>query len=234
MENKSFDVSIGRESAASESSFLAQVFFWMSMGLGLTGLVAGWMALNPSLIAAFVRNTGLLWTIFFVQLGIVFWLSSQVMRLNLMTATAGFSIYATLNGIIFSSIFLIYTGASIASTFLVTAGMFAAVSLYGFTTKRDLTSAGSFAFMALIGVIIGSLVNLFLKSAVFYWVMTYVGIGVFTILTAYDVQKLKLIHQQGFESGEVIRKMALLGALTLYLDFINMFLLLLRVMGRRK
>ena len=234
MENRPFDVSIGKDSAASERSFLSQVFFWMSMGLALTGIVAGWMAMNPSLIVAFQRNTGLFFMLVIVQIGIVFWLSSQVMRLSLIAATTGFSIYATLNGVLFSGIFLLYTGASIASTFLVTAGMFAAISLYGFTTKRDLTSVGSFAFMALIGVILASLVNWFLKSEAFYWIITYIGIAVFIALTAYDVQKLKVIHEQGFQSGEIIKKVALLGALTLYLDFINLFLLLLRIMGRRR
>ena len=233
MANESFNVGIGRE-LASERSFLSQVFFWMSMGLALTGIVAGWMAMNPSLIIAFSRNTGFLFMLILVQFGIVFWLSSQVMRLSIIAATTGFSVYATLNGILFSSIFIIYTGASIASTFLVTAGMFAATSLYGYTTKRDLTSVGSFAFMALIGIILGSLVNWFLKSEAFYWVLTYIGIAVFTALTAYDVQKLKFIHEQGFQSAEIVKKAALLGALTLYLDFINLFLLLLRIMGRRR
>ncbi len=233
MDNQSFDIGIGK-SATSERSFLSQVFFWMSMGLALTGIVAGWMAMNPSLVVAFARNTGLFVILALVQLGIVFWLSSQVMRLSITAATTGFSIYATLNGILFSSIFLIYTGTSIASTFLVTSGMFAAVSVYGFTTKRDLTSIGSFAFMALIGIILASLVNWFLKSEAFYWVITYVGIAVFTALTAYDVQKLKSIHRQGFQSAELIKKAALLGALALYLDFINLFLLLLRVVGRRR
>ncbi len=233
MDNQPFDIGIGK-SATSERSFLSQVFFWMSMGLALTGIVAGWMAMNPSLVVAFARNTGLFVILALVQLGIVFWLSSQVMRLSIMAATTGFSVYATLNGILFSSIFLIYTGASIASTFLVTSGMFAAVSVYGFTTKRDLTSVGSFAFMALIGIILASLVNWFLKSEAFYWVITYIGIAVFTALTAYDVQKLKSIHQQGFQSAELIKKAALLGALALYLDFINLFLLLLRVTGRRR
>ena len=234
MDNKPFDVGIGGASAASERSFLSQVFFWMSMGLALTGVVAGWMAMNPSLITAFARNTGLFFILVLAQIGIVFWLSSQVMRLSVMAATTGFSVYATLNGILFSSIFLVYTGASIASTFFVTSGMFAAISLYGFVTKRDLTSVGSFAFMALIGVILASLINWFLKSEVFYWIITYVGIAVFTALTAYDVQKLKLIHEQGIHSGDMVKKAALLGALTLYLDFINLFLLLLRVMGRRR
>lgn len=233
MSDKSFDLGIGKE-AVSERSFFSQVFFWMAMGLALTGLVSGWMAMNPSLIVAFARNISFFVVLALIQLGIVFWLSSQIMRLSIVTATTGFSIYATLNGVLFSSIFLIYTGSSIASTFLITSGMFAAISLFGYTTKRDLTSVGSFALMALIGIILGSLVNWFLKSEAFYWVLTYIGIAVFTALTAYDVQKLKHIHEQGFESGDLVKKAALLGALALYLDFINLFLLLLRIMGRRR
>lgn len=233
MENRPFDLELGKV-AVSERSFLSQVYFWMAMGLALTGSVAGWMALNPSLIVAFSRNMGLFFMTALVQLGIVIWLSSQIMNISLLTATIGFGIYATLNGVIFSSIFLIYTGASIATTFFATAGMFGVISLYGFTTKRDLSSAGNLAFMMLIGLILASLINLFFKSPVFYWILTYVGIGIFTVLTAYETQKLKMIHQQGFQSGETLKKIALSGALSLYLDFINLFLLLLRIMGRRR
>ena len=232
--SKPFDLGMSRDSSAVERGFFPQVFFWMAMGLSLTGIVAGWMSVNTSLVVAFSRNMGLFLMLTLIQLGIVFWLSSQILRLSLMAATTGFSIYATLNGILFSSIFLIYTGASIASTFLVTAGMFAALSLYGFTTKQNLTTIGSFAFMGLIGIILASIVNWFLKSEAFQWVITYAGVAVFVVLTAYDVQKLKRIHEQGFQSPELMKKTALLGALTLYLDFINLFLLLLRVFGRRK
>ncbi len=228
-----FDLELGK-AEASERNFLSQVYFWMAMGLGLTGIVAGWAALNPSIAVGLARNFGLFLILAIAQIGLVFWLSSQILGLSLLTATIGFSIYATINGILFSSIFLVYTSASIASTFFVTAGMFGAVSLYGFVTKRDLTSVGSFSFMALIGLVLASIVNWFFKNPVFYWIVTYAGIAIFIGLTAYDTQKLKLIHQQGFESGDILRKMALLGALTLYLDFINLFLLLLRVMGRRR
>lgn len=217
-----------------ERTFLNQVYLWMALGLALTGIVAGVTALSPGVVVGLARNIGLFIVLALVQIGLVIWLSSQIMNLSLMTATIGFSVYATLNGVLFSSIFLIYTATSIASTFLVTAGMFGAVSLYGFTTKRDLTSMGSFMFMALIGLILASIVNLFFRSPVFYWIVTYAGIFIFVGLTAYDTQKLKMIHQQGFESGDVLKKIALLGALTLYLDFINLFLMLLRVMGRRK
>lgn len=233
MENKPFDLELSRTEVA-ERNFLSQVYFWMAMGLALTGCVAFWTALNPSVAVGLARNFGLFLVLAIVQIGIVVWLSSQILRLNLMTATIGFSVYATLNGILFSSIFLIYTSASIASTFFVTAGTFGAVSLYGFVTKRDLTSVGSFSFMALIGLILASVVNWFFKSPVFYWIITYAGVAIFIGLTAYDTQKLKLIHQQGFETGDVLKKVALLGALTLYLDFINLFLLLLRIMGRRR
>lgn len=219
---------------ASEQSFMSQVYFWMAMGLGLTGVVAGWMALNPSLVMGLTRNMGLFWTLALVQLGIVFWLSAAIMRVSVMAATIGFSVYATLNGILLSWIFLIYTGASIAATFFVTAGMFGAVSVYGFVTKRDLTSIGSFCFMGLIGIILASIVNIFLKSPAVYWIITYAGIAVFVGLTASDTQKLKRIHEQGVQSGDVLRKLALLGALALYLDFINLFLLLLRIFGRRR
>ena len=233
MAQENFELGLSR-AEASERSFLSQVYFWMAMGLGLTGFVAWWAALTPNLVLGLARNPILLILLIGAQVGLVFWLSSQIARLSLMTATIGFSVYATLNGILFSSIFLIYTASSIASTFLVTAGTFGAVSLYGFTTRRDLTGAGSFLFMALIGLILASIVNWFFRNPVFYWIVTYAGIAIFIGLTAYDTQKLKLIHQQGFESGEVLKKIALLGALSLYLDFINLFLLLLRVMGRRR
>jgi FtsH-binding integral membrane protein len=169
-----------------------------------------------------------------VQLGLVFWLSSQILNLSVTTATIGFSIYATLNGVLFSTIFLVYTGASIASTFVVTAGMFGAISLYGFTTKKDLSSVGSFCFMALIGLILASIVDWFFRSPFLYWVITYAGIAIFIGLTAWDTQALKQIHQQGFSSESAMKKIALLGALKLYLDFINLFLLLLRILGSRR
>lgn len=217
----------------SEKSFLNQVYLWMSMGLALTGFVAWGMASNPSLVVALLKNSFLFMILAFAQLGIVFWLSASIMSISVMTATVGFSIYATLNGVLFSTIFLAYTASSIATTFFVTAGTFAAVSLYGYTTKKDLTSIGSFLFMALIGLILASVVNMFFRNPVLDWILSYVGIFIFIGLTAYDTQRLKLIHEQGFAHGEVLQKLSLMGALRLYLDFINLFLLLLRVMGRR-
>lgn len=231
--NDTLDLSLSRE-AASERSFMSQVYLWMSMALALTGIVAFGFAQNPAMVANLMRSGFAFFAIIIAQLGIVFWLSAGIMGMSLTTATVGFSVYSFLNGLIFSTLFLVYTGSSIASTFFVTAGTFAAVSVYGYTTKKDLTSIGSFCFMALIGLILASIVNWFLKSPAMYWILTYAGIAIFVGLTAYDTQRLKQIHEQGFRGGEVLSKMALLGALRLYLDFINLFLLLLRVMGRQR
>jgi FtsH-binding integral membrane protein len=145
-----------------------------------------------------------------------------------------FLLYSALNGVTFAAIFVVYTQSSIASTFLITAGTFAAMSLYGVATKRDLTGLGSFMFMGLVGIIIASLVNIFMQSAMITWVVSYVGVLVFVGLTAYDTQKLKRIGQQGFADGASMQKAVILGALTLYLDFINLFLMLLRVLGDRR
>ena len=232
-QNQPFQIGLSRVEV-SERSFLTQVYFWMAMGLALTGFVAAWVAQTPGVMAALMQNTFSMLVLVFIQIGIVMWLSSRIAQLSVMAATVGFSIYATLNGVMFSTIFLVYTGASIALTFMVTAGTFALVSVYGFVTKRNLTSAGSFCAMALIGIILASLVNLFFKSSVLYWILTYAGVAIFIGLTAYDTQQLKQIHRQGFGSQEMTQKIALLGALKLYLDFINLFLLLMRVMGRRK
>ncbi|MBI3307648.1 MAG: Bax inhibitor-1/YccA family protein [Candidatus Omnitrophica bacterium] len=222
------------QAQVSERSFLSAVYFWMSAGLAMTGLVAAWTASNPQFLMSIMRNPGLLLVLVLVQFGLVFWLSSSMMRISVGTATFGFGIYSLLNGVLFASIFLVYTSASIASTFFVTAGTFAAVSIYGFTTKQDLSSVGSFSVMALIGIIIASIVNWFFKSPMLYWAITYIGILIFIGLTAYDTQKLKQMHAMGFSSHEGLQKMALLGALALYLDFINLFLLIIRLTGRRR
>lgn len=230
---KTFGIELNR-AEASERSFMSQVYLWMAMGLFITAAVAWGVSNNPSLVATLFRNQFLMFALVIGQLGLVWWLSASIMRISVSAATIGFSVYATLNGVIFSSIFLVYTYASIASTFLVTALTFTAISVYGFTTKKDLTSIGSFCFMALIGLIIASLVNMFLKSAAFDYVLSYIGVAIFIGLTAWDTQQLKRIHEQGFGAGEMLQKVSLMGALKLYLDFINLFLLLLRIMGRRR
>ncbi len=212
-----------------EQSFMQRVYQWMATGLALTGAIAAWIGGNPALVQALAG--GWFFVFIIVELGIVFWLSSQIMRISAQTAITGFLVYSALNGVTLSFIFLVYSGASIASTFFITAGTFAAVSLYGWTTKADLTSMGSFLFMGLIGVIIASVVNLFFRSPALYWIITYIGLAVFIGLTAYDTQRLKQIHHSAQGSSQ---QLAVLGALKLYLDFINMFLLLLRIFGRRR
>ncbi|MGL5398915.1 MAG: Bax inhibitor-1/YccA family protein, partial [Plesiomonas shigelloides] len=150
-------------------------------------------------------------------------------------ATSLFMLYSALTGLTLSSIFIMYTASSIASTFLVTAGMFGAMSLYGYTTKRDLSGFGNMLFMALIGIVLASLVNMWLKSDTLMWVITYIGVVLFVGLTAYDTQKLKMIGEQlSVDDKENFRKYSIVGALTLYLDFINLFLMLLRIMGNRR
>ena len=212
-----------------EQSFIQRVYQWMAAGLALTGLVALWVANNPALLQALAG--GLFFLVMIAEIGIVIWLSSQVLSLSAQAATAGFLIYSALNGLTLSFIFIAYTASSISTVFFMTAGTFAAVSVYGWTTKSDLTSMGGILAMGLIGIIIASLVNLFMHSTFLYWLISYVGIAVFVGLTAYDTQRLKEIHRMGRGATE---QMAILGALRLYLDFINIFLMLLRLFGRRR
>lgn len=214
-------------------SFITKVYGWMSAGLAATGACALYMASDPRMIVNLVQNKLLFYGLIIGELVLVMWLSAAARRMEAATATFLFLFYSALNGITMSVIFLVYTSGSIASTFFLTAGLFGIMSLYGYTTKTDLTSAGNFLFMALIGLILASLVNWWLQSPALYWITTYAGILIFTGLTAYDTQKIKALHAAG-ESDELATKAAILGALTLYLDFINLFLMLLRVMGRRR
>ncbi len=170
-----------------------------------------------------------------LQLGLVFVISGMVNRLSGTMATGLFMLYSALTGLTLSSIFIAYTYSSIASTFVVTAGMFGAMSLYGYTTKRDLSGFGSMLFMGLIGIVLASLVNIWLKSPALMWAITYIGVLVFVGLTAYDTQKLKAMGEQlNADDKDSFRKYAIVGALTLYLDFINLFLMLLRIFGNRR
>ena len=211
--------------------FLAKVFNWMAVGLGLTGLVA-YATAATGLVYTFASSP-LMYVFLFAELGLVFYLSARIDTLSSTAATALFLVYSVLNGLTFSTIFIAYTMASIAGTFLITAGMFGAMAVYGMVTKRDLSGVGSFFFMGLVGIIIASIVNLFLRSSGLSWMISGIGVLVFTGLTAYDVQRIKNIGEQGIlEEGEVaIRKMSIIGALALYLDFINLFLMLLRFFG---
>ena len=219
--------------AAEQQRFMVRVYNWMTAGLVVTAGVAYSVATSPTLVQA-IANPWILFPLVIAQLGLVFWLASRVMQMSAAQATGVFMLYSALTGVTLSFVFLAYTAASLTSTFLVTAGTFGAMSFYGYTTKRDLTAMGSFLFMGLIGIIIASLVNFFLQSPMIYWLVTYAGVLIFVGLTAYDTQKIKEMNILGNEGTEEDTKEAVRGALTLYLDFINLFLMLLRVMGNRR
>lgn len=220
---------------SAQIALFRNVYLWMSMALVITGLTALVISDSPAVLSAIYSSKIVFYGLLFGELALVWYLSARINTLSFMTATTIFIIYSILNGVTLSFIFLVYTTDSIASTFFVTAGTFGAMSLFGYITKKDLTSIGSLCFMALIGLIIASIVNLFLHSEIMYWVITYAGVLIFVGLTAYDTQKIKrLLLAEGTEVNESTQKIALMGALTLYLDFINLFLYLLRLFGSRK
>jgi FtsH-binding integral membrane protein len=225
--------SIGTRSDEAARAFLQRVHLFMSIGLGITGLVALAVVSSPSALALIFGNKLVFYGLLIAELLLVLAFAPVAARVSAATAAIMFFAYAALSGVTFSAIFLLYTAGSIGSTFVVTGGMFAGLSIYGAVTKRDLTSFGSFCMMGLWGLILGSIVNLFLGSPMLYWLTTFVGVIVFTGLTVYDTAKLKALGAQ-VEAGEAHTKMALQGALILYLDFINLFLMLLRIFGGRR
>ncbi len=216
------------------NEFVRSVYNWMFIGLGLTGLIALYVSSNDNIIRLIYGNRLLFFGLIIAELALVFSISGMVNRMSAGTATALFVIYSGLNGVTLSFIFLYYTRASIVSTFFICAATFLACSVYGWTTKKNLTSWGGFLMMGLFGIIIATLVNMFIRSSAVSIVVSYIGVIVFVGLTAYDTQKLKNMAQtqpDGLD-GAVIRKGAILGALSLYLDFINLFLMLLRIFGQ--
>ncbi|WP_025120206.1 MULTISPECIES: Bax inhibitor-1/YccA family protein [unclassified Serratia (in: enterobacteria)] len=216
-------------------AYMAQVYGWMTCGLLLTAFVSWYAAHTPAIINFIFSSQITFFGLIILQFGLVFVISGMVNRLSGTMATALFMLYSALTGLTLSSIFIAYTYSSIASTFVVTAGMFGAMSLYGYTTKRDLSGFGSMLFMGLIGIVLASLVNIWLKSPALMWAITYIGVLVFVGLTAYDTQKLKAMGEQlNADDKDSFRKYAIVGALTLYLDFINLFLMLLRIFGNRR
>ncbi len=217
-----------------ESNFISQVYLWMAIGLGLSAFASFALMTQPALLKAIFTNPVLFFGIIIAELGLVIWLSAAALKMSDTLATLLFCGYSVLNGVTLTAVFLAYTGVSVLTTFAITAGTFLFFSVYGATTKKDLTSIGNLAMMGLIGVIIASVVNIFLKSPAVMWISTFIGIAVFLGLIAYDTQKLKAIHAMGFQNAEAQKKGAILGALRLYLDFINLFLLLLRVFGKRR
>jgi FtsH-binding integral membrane protein len=220
--------------AAEQQRFMVRVYNWMTAGLAITGFMAFYVSNNETIMSIIFGNPIMPIVLMIAQIGLVFWLASRVMQMSVSQATGVFMLYAGLTGVTFSFIFVVYTSASITSTFLVTAGTFGAMSLYGYTTKKDLTSWGSFLFMGLIGIIIASVVNMFMQSTMMHMIITYAGVLIFVGLTAYDTQKIKEMNILGNEGTDEDTKEAIRGALTLYLDFINLFLMLLRLMGDRR
>jgi FtsH-binding integral membrane protein len=215
------------------NEFIRSVYNWMAIGLALTGFVAYYVANTPALVEMIFGNRLLFFGLIIGELALVFMISARIQKMQASTATALFVVYSILNGATLSFIFLVYTASSITSTFFICAATFVGCSIFGWTTKRDLTSMGGFLTMGLIGIIIASLVNMFFRSTAMSMIISYIGVIVFVGLTAYDTQHLKtmaLNQPDGLEAG-VIRKGAILGALKLYLDFINLFLMLLRILG---
>ncbi len=221
-----------RSRAEVVNAFMRGVYGWMTAGLGLTAVVALSVASSPTILKALFGNPMLLILLVIAQLGIVIGLSAAVNRLSGGAATGLFLLYSALTGVTLSSVLVVYTGASVAKAFVVCAGMFGAMSIYGMTTKKDLTGMGSFMFMGLIGILLASLVNIFLRSPGMDFVISVIGVIVFTGLTAYDTQKLKDMGEVApMDDATAVRRGTILGALTLYLDFINLFLMLVRLFG---
>lgn len=219
--------------SAAFPALMRKVYVWMAMALSITGICAYGVANSPNLLQLIFGNSMIMWGIIIAELGLVFYTTARIDKLSLTTATTLFVIYSALNGVMLSSIFIVYTMASIAKVFFITAGTFGAMAAYGYFTKTDLSKIGNILFMALIGLVIATLVNIFLKSAMFDLILSYIGVLIFVGLTAWDTQKIKQMLALQSDMGEGAQKMALMGALSLYLDFINLFIYLLRIFGNR-
>ena len=221
-----FDVDVGLR------SYMLRIYNYMASALALTGIVAyafaGYLETHRELV-----HSPVMWLIILAPLGLVLWLSYGINRLSASAAQGIFWLYAGLMGLSLSTVFLVYTGASIARVFFITAGTFAAMSLYGYTTRRDLSQIGSFLFMGLIGIVIASVVNMFLLSSALQFAISVIGVVVFTGLTAWDTQQIKETYYEGAGS-EIAGKQAVMGALRLYLDFVNLFMMLIQLLGVRR
>lgn len=231
MNNNYSTIALEKKKSAQMAVF-RQVYIWMSLALFITGITALIVANNNSLIYSLMSNQLLFWVLIIGEVVMVAVLAARIHKLSLATATVMFIAYSIINGVTMSLLFLLYTSESIASTFFITAGTFGAISAYGYFTKKDLSSLGSILIMALIGILIASLVNIFLESSTLYWIISYVGVAIFVGLTAYDTQKIKESIMNS-DVNETAYKIALMGALELYLDFINLFIYLLRIFGDR-
>lgn len=212
-------------------AYMLRVYNYMASGLALTGIVAYGVAATPALLDA-IYGTPLIWVVMLAPLGVVLLLSARIHKMSAAGAQTAFWVFSVLMGMSIAYIFIVYTETSIARVFFITAGTFGAMSLYGYTTKRDLTGLGSFCFMGLIGIIIASVVNIFLDSSALYFAISVIGVLVFVGLTAYDTQNIKSMYVES-DRAAVVTKKAIMGALRLYLDFLNLFLMLLRLFGNR-
>ena len=235
-EDRLYDLIREREQTTSLAlpALMRKVYTWMALALAITGFTAFGVASSPGIVTAMLTNKLLFWGLLIAEIGLVFYVTARINRLSLATATMLFVLYSVLNGAMLSIIFLVYTLNSITSVFFITAGTFAAMSLIGYFTKTDLSSLGKILFMALIGLIIATVVNMFLKSSAFSLIASYIGVLIFVGLTAYDTQKIKKMLVMHDEVTEESQKIALIGALSLYLNFINLFLYLLRIFGSNR
>ena len=244
---------LGRAAAAQQSTvamdeglraYMLKVYSYMATGILLTGIVAlltfklsvqeitsAGIILEP--LGQAIYNSGLKWVVMLAPLGVVFYMSFGINKMSAAKAQTTFWVFAALMGLSLSSLLLYYTGISVTRVFFICSATFGAMSIYGYTTKRDLTKLGSFLMMGLIGIIIASLVNIFLQSPKMYWIISFLGVFIFIGLTAYDTQKIKNMYSAS-DTGELMGKKAVMGALTLYLDFINLFIMLLRLFGQRR
>ena len=217
------------------ATLMRNMYAWMAIALTITGFTAFAVANTYSMISALVTSPIIYYGLIFAELGLVYYLSSRIFRMSFATAGLLFAVYSIVNGVTLSLIFLIFKIGSIVSTFFITAGTFGAMAVVGSFLKKDLSFIGRFALMALIGLIIAGVVNIFMRSEGFSFIIAIIGVLVFTALTAYDAQKMKnLIAENGYEINENTQKLALIGALELYLDFVNLFLYLLRLLGSRR
>lgn len=233
MTSKTISYANDQDIAAEQQRFMTKVYGWMSFALVITGFVAMWVASTPKFVNIIFGNQIVFFGLLIVELILVASLASLIQKISAQLAMLIFIGYSALNGVTLSAIFILYTQESLASTFYITAGTFGVMSIYGYFTKTDLTKLGNILFMGLIGLIIASVVNMFFKNEMMYWITTYIGVLIFVGLTAYDTQKIKTMNVIGDEGSEEDKKIALIGALTLYLDFINLFLYLLRIFGKR-
>lgn len=222
-------------SLTKENALLRSVYNWMMLGLFVSGLTAYLTVHSPTVLSLVYGNSVMLFILIIAELGMVYAISGGVRNMQASTASTLFLLFSFLNGLTLSSIFIIYTAESITTTFLITGLTFGVTSFYGYSTKKDLTSWGSFLFMGLIGIIIASVVNIFVHSTALGWIISYIGVFIFVGLTAYDTQK---IRKMGYEitpsAGEAYGRLSIIGALMLYLDFVNLFLMLLRIFGGRR